>query len=226
MTEPIDRRKSRSVKADCFDPEPRRCLYCFVGLKSRPPKVGARLTFLRPPEGDGAAQGCPRRISAVSPTFVLVASSKNLGVDDHRLCPHPEARVRVYGYHLRVEAALSGGSMILATMDEEIIEPPDLDAYFSPQAYIFLSTHWAESGIPSLTVHTTGNFTDKEVLGARPREVAHRPRPAEELPDRAEREKGPARWLRGHHRGDPPRPHVARRPVLFVELGSTREAVG
>ena len=47
----------------------------------------------------------------------------------------------------------------------EIVTPPNLDSYFNPQAYIFLSRHRAESGIASLTVHTTGNFKDEAILG-------------------------------------------------------------
>ena len=79
------------------------------------------------------------------------------------------------------------GHLLLVTIDTEIIDPPDLDTYFNPQAYVFLSRHRAESQIPSLTVHTTGNFTDAPYLGGRPKEVGQgEPRPSEELHDRAE----------------------------------------
>ena len=106
---------------------------------------------------------------AGTPTYVLVASAKNPASQTIA-----NALIRAHGFEssgVRFGSTdlYQSGSVILATIDEEIIYPPDLDAYFRAQAYVFLSTHRAESGIPSLTVHTTGNFTDKEVLGARPK---------------------------------------------------------
>jgi D-aminoacyl-tRNA deacylase len=113
-------------------------------------------------------------------------------------------------------------SLLLATIETEIIDPPDLDAYFNPQAYIFLSRHRAESGIPSLTVHTTGNFTDTPHLGGRPREIG-RINPdlmknylialnkrKRDLPDYEI-------TIEATHHG----PTALQRAVLFVELGSS-----
>lgn len=117
--------------------------------------------------------------------------------------------------------------MILATVETEIIEPPDLDAYFRPQAYIFLSTHRAESGIPSLTVHTTGNFTREEVLGAGPREVGMIDPDLQknyimELSSRRRELEGYEVTIEATHHG----PTSLLRPVLFVELGSTERQWG
>jgi D-aminoacyl-tRNA deacylase len=112
-------------------------------------------------------------------------------------------------------------------MDSEIIYPPDLDSFFRPQAYIFLSTHRAESGIPSLTVHTTGNFTDKEVLGARAREVGAVDPDLQKnyvlaLHKRRSQLDGYEITIEATHHG----PTSLQRPVLFVELGSSEKHWG
>lgn len=162
-----------------------------------------------------------------SPTFVLVASSKNLAS-----MTIASALVRKHGFESTGIAFGSSplyqrGSVILATMDNEVIEPPDLDAYFRPQAYVFLSTHRAESGIPSLTVHTTGNFTDKAVLGARPREVGVIDPDLQKnyliaLHERKAQLDGYELTIEATHHG----PTSLKRPVLFVELGSTEKQWG
>jgi D-aminoacyl-tRNA deacylase len=162
-----------------------------------------------------------------SPTFVLVASSKNPAS-----MTIASALTRKHGFEstgitFGSRPLYQSGSVILATMDNEIIEPPDLDAYFRPQAYIFLSTHRSESGIPSLTVHTTGNFTDKEVLGARPREVGAIDPDLQKnyliaLNERKSQLDGYEITIEATHHG----PTSLRRPVLFVELGSNEKQWG
>lgn len=162
-----------------------------------------------------------------SPTFVLVASSKNLASTTIA-----SALIRKHGFEssgIRFGSRdlYQSGSVILATIDTEIIYPPDLDAYFRPSAYIFLSTHRAESGIPSLTVHTTGNFTDKGVLGARPREVGAIDPDLQKnyliaLNERRSQLEGYEITIEATHHG----PTSLRRPVLFVELGSTEKQWG
>ena len=119
------------------------------------------------------------------------------------------------------------GSLLLVTIDTEIISPPDLDTYFNPQAYIFLSRHRAESGIPSLTVHTTGNFTDKPSLGGRPREVGGVNPDLQKnyliaLDKRKDEIKDYQLTIEATHHG----PTSLKRPVLFVELGSSEENWG
>src|SRR5439155_19412817 len=105
-----------------------------------------------------------------SPTIGLVSSSKdsacqNLAremIEDQGFAP-PRTGFRGRPPHQK-------DSLLLATIDEEIIRPPNLDDYFNPQSYIFLSKHRAKSGVPSLTAHTTGNFGAAE-LGGNPREI-------------------------------------------------------
>jgi D-aminoacyl-tRNA deacylase len=162
-----------------------------------------------------------------SPTFVLVASSKNLASMTIASALMRKHGFESTGIRFGPRDLYQKGSVILATMDNEIIEPPDLDAYFRPQAYIFLSTHVAESGIPSLTVHTTGNFTDKEVLGARPREVGAIDPDLQKnyliaLNERRPQLDGYEITIEATHHG----PTSLRRPVLFVELGSTEKQWG
>ena len=160
-------------------------------------------------------------------TYVLVASSKNLASKTLAA-----ALIRKHGFESTGIAFGSSplyqsGSVILATMDSEIIEPPDLDSFFRPRAYIFLSTHRAESGIPSLTVHTTGNFTDKAVLGARPREVGVIDPDLQKnyliaLNERKSQLEGYEVTIEATHHG----PTSLKRPVLFVELGSSEKNWG
>jgi len=161
---------------------------------------------------------------AGSPTFVLVASSKNPASKTIA-----SSLVKGHGFEstgIRFQSTnlYQSGSVILATMDSEIIYPPDLDSFFRPQAYVFLSTHRSESEIPSLTVHTTGNFTDKEVLGARPREVGAIDPDLQKnyllaLNERRAKLQGYEITIEATHHG----PTSLKRPVLFVELGSSEK---
>ena len=114
------------------------------------------------------------------------------------------------------------GNLLLATIDTEIIHPPDLDEYFNPQAYVFLSRHYSESKIPALTVHTTGNFTDESVLGARPKEVGRVDPDLQKnylmaLNNRRKEIPDYEITIEATHHG----PTSLQKPVLFVELGSS-----
>src|SRR5579864_994517 len=46
----------------------------------------------------------------------------------------------------------------LVSSRKDIIYVDDLDSSFKNVQYVFISKHRAESGIPSLTAHFTGNF--------------------------------------------------------------------
>lgn len=113
-------------------------------------------------------------------------------------------------------------NLLLVSIDTEIVDPPDLDTYFNPQAYIFLSRHKSESKIPALTVHTTGNFTDTLFLGARPKEVGMVNPDLQKnymisLDKRRDEIEGYEITIEATHHG----PTSLKRPVLFVELGSS-----
>jgi len=159
-----------------------------------------------------------------TPTVVLVTST----ADEASACI-ARGLLKNHGFEsteieLMGRPVFQSGSLLLVTVETEIIGPPDLDLYFNPAAYVFLSRHRAESGIPSVTAHTTGNFTATPALGGRPREVGI------VNPDLL---KNYLRALDGHrdelegyqitmeatHHG----PTSLKRPVLFVELGSSEK---
>jgi len=155
-----------------------------------------------------------------SPTIVLVSSSKdpasqNLAREMIENQGFASTRIAFRGRPLHQK-----DSLLLATIDEEIIRPPNLDDYFNPQSYIFLSKHRAKSGVPSLTAHTTGNFGEAE-LGGNPREIA-RVNPdllknyLISLTKQGEAVSGYQVTAEATHHG----PTSLNKPVLFVEIGS------
>ena len=131
------------------------------------------------------------------------------------------------GVDLLGKAVYQKGSLLLAQFEGAIVEPPHLDEYFNPQAYIFLSRHSAESGVASLTAHTTGNFTSEARFGGAGRELG-RSDPSllknylAALWKRREDAKGYEITLEATHHG----PTSLQKPVLFVELGSSEKYWG
>ena len=118
-------------------------------------------------------------------------------------------------------------SFLLARFEGMIVTPPSLDEYFNPRAYIFLSRHSADSGIASLTAHTTGNFSGDAKFGGLGRELG-RADPAllknylVALWGHREEVKGYEITMEATHHG----PTSLQKPVLFVELGSSEEYWG
>ncbi len=162
-----------------------------------------------------------------SPTVLLVTSTK-----DQASTNIARGLVANHGFEstkiiLLGNPVLQRGSLLLATIDTELVNPPDLDTYFNPAAYVFLSRHRAESGIPSLTVHTTGNFTNEEYLGGRPREIGWINPDLQKnymiaLSRRRKQLEGYQISIEATHHG----PTSLRKPVLFVELGSSEKNWG
>ncbi len=155
-----------------------------------------------------------------SPTIVLVSSARDpasMNLAREMIENQGFASTRIA---FRGRAVYQKDSLLLVTIDEEIIRPPNLDDYFNPQAYIFLSKHRAQSGVPSLTAHTTGNFGEAE-LGGNPREIA-RVNPdllknyLISLAKNGEAVTGYQVTAEATHHG----PTSLNKPVLFVELGS------
>ncbi|MGI0081336.1 MAG: D-aminoacyl-tRNA deacylase [Nitrososphaerales archaeon] len=120
--------------------------------------------------------------------------------------------------------AYGEGEALLVTSKKEILFVEDLDDYFPDCRYVFISKHWAESGIPSLTAHFAGNFGKNE-FGGNPGEIA-RFSPSmlkryfsslnllrDEIPQTY------SLTLEATHHG----PTSLKAPVLFVELGSGPE---
>ena len=118
-------------------------------------------------------------------------------------------------------------SFLLARFEGVIVFPPPLDEYFNPQAYIFLSRHSAESGIASLTAHTTGNFSEEAKFGGSGNELA-RSDPSllknylMALWMHKEGVKEYEITMEATHHG----PTSLQKPVMFVELGSSEKYWG
>lgn len=121
-------------------------------------------------------------------------------------------------------------NIVIATSDKEIVFTEDLDDHFRDCDYVFLSRHRAESGIPSLTAHFTGNFGNEAPFGGRPREVSFCS-PAFlkayfselvflcEEKDELTNKKPYQLTVEATHHG----PTSLKNPVMFVELGSSEE---
>ena len=126
------------------------------------------------------------------------------------------------GVNLLGQPVFQKDSFLLARFEGMIVHPPALDEYFNPQAYIFLSRHSAESGIASLTAHSTGNFSAEAKFGGAGKELG-RADPSllknylMALWKRRDQVKGYEITMEATHHG----PTALQKPVLFVELGSS-----
>ena len=161
------------------------------------------------------------------PATVIVASSSDLASRTLGAALIESQGFESTGVALRGSPVYQRGALLLAFFEERIVDPPDLDSYFNPQAYVFLSRHYAESGIASLTAHTTGNFSTEAKFGGNQKELG-RSDPALlknyliALSKRKDRVKGYDITLEATHHG----PTSLLRPVLFVELGSSEKHWG
>jgi D-aminoacyl-tRNA deacylase len=158
------------------------------------------------------------------PATVLVASTTNLASMTIAEALIDSSGFASTGVNLLGKPVYQKGSLLLAFFDGSIVSPPDLDEFFNPQAYIFLSTHRAESGIPALTAHTTGNFSSEAEVGGNGKELG-RVDPAllknylRALAARKEEVKGYDITMEATHHG----PTSLQKPVMFVELGATEK---
>jgi len=131
------------------------------------------------------------------------------------------------GVNLLGQPVFQKDSFLLARYEGMIVFPPALDEYFNPQAYIFLSRHSAESGIASLTAHTTGNFSAEAKFGGSGKELG-RADPSLlknyliALWTHRDGVKGYEITMEATHHG----PTSLQKPVLFVELGSSEKYWG
>ena len=131
------------------------------------------------------------------------------------------------GVNLLGKPVYQKDSFLLARFEGMIVSPPDLDEYFNPQAYIFLSRHSADSGIASLTAHSTGNFSQEARFGGSGRELG-RSDPAllktylRTLWKHRGEAEGYEITMEATHHG----PTSLQKPVLFVELGSSEKHWG
>jgi D-aminoacyl-tRNA deacylase len=117
-----------------------------------------------------------------------------------------------------------GGIWLIATKKNQTLAN-HLDAFFDPEYYVFASRHRSESGEKTLTVHTPGNLTDKAMIGGRPKELAFCNANAMKVAlielrkARDEMKLDYKVSLEATHHG----PSELKKPVLFVEVGSSEE---
>ncbi len=124
-----------------------------------------------------------------------------------------------------------GGGTSLSVRYQRVklhVTPDDLlhqerldDVYPRATAYIFLSKHKSDSKIPTLTCHCTGNFADNP-YGGNPREIAIsypslQKRYLQALVASKDRVPRYDITIEASHHG----PTSLKKPVLFVELGSS-----
>ena len=163
-------------------------------------------------------------IAQGEPATVLVASTSNVASKTIADALVESSGFSSTGVNLLGKPVYQKGSFLLAFFDGSIVSPPDLDQFFNPQAYIFLSTHRAESGIPALTAHTTGNFSQVAEVGGEGRELG-RADPAlvknylRALSARKSEVQGYDITMEATHHG----PTSLQKPVMFVELGATEK---
>ena len=161
------------------------------------------------------------------PATVILASASDLASSTLANALVEGQGFQSTGVNLLGKPVFQKGSFLLARFEGMIVFPPDLDGFFNPQAYIFLSRHSAESGIASLTAHTTGNFSGEAKFGGNPRELS-RADPAlvknylMALWKRRDRVEGYEITMEATHHG----PTSLQKPVLFVELGSSEKFWG
>ena len=158
------------------------------------------------------------------PATVIVASTTNMASVTIAEALIQDSGFASTGVNLLGKPVYQKGSLLLAFFEGSIVSPPDLDEFFNPQAYIFLSTHRAESGIPALTAHTTGNFSGEAEVGGNGRELG-RADPAlvknylRALAARKDEVNGYDITMEATHHG----PTSLQKPVMFVELGATEK---
>ena len=63
----------------------------------------------------------------------------------------------------------------LVFLNEETIFAQHITDNFSPQLLVFVSRHSGVAGIPTLSVHTPGNLTEKAEFGGLPRKISVSP---------------------------------------------------
>jgi D-aminoacyl-tRNA deacylase len=113
----------------------------------------------------------------------------------------------------------------LYVTDESLLTLETLDVmYPNARAYIFLSKHRSDSGIPTLTCHCTGNFADAP-FGGNPKEIAIALPSLQKAYLQALAKADIVGYdiiIEATHHG----PTSLKKPVLFVELGSSEKQWG
>ena len=161
------------------------------------------------------------------PATVIVASTTDLASRTLAEVLVEGEGFKSTGVNLLGHPVFQKDSLLLARFEGVIVHPPPLDEYFNPQAYIFLSRHSAESGIASLTAHTTGNFSGEAKFGGAGKELGRAdPSLLKNYLIALWKHRGEVKEyeisMEATHHG----PTALQKPVLFVELGSSEKYWG
>jgi len=161
------------------------------------------------------------------PATVILASTTDLASRTLAEALVGEEGFQSTGVNLLGQPVFQKDSFLLARFEGSIVSPPGLDEYFNPQAYIFLSRHSAESGIASLTAHTTGNFSAEAKFGGLGKELGRAdPSLLKNYLIALWKHRGEVKeyeiTMEATHHG----PTSLQKPVLFVELGSSEKYWG
>jgi len=117
-------------------------------------------------------------------------------------------------------AILKKGEVWAIATEKKQTEAEHLDEFFDAEYYVFASRHRSESKTKTLTVHVTGNLTSQALVGGKPKQLAYCNASAmkaalQEL-QRAKMQDYKVSMEATHHG-----PTGLKKPVLFVEVGST-----
>src|ERR1051326_6553104 len=77
------------------------------------------------------------------PTVVLVSSVRDPASQNIAQRLRENHNFELTGVILFERPVYQKGSLLLVSVDTEIVTPPNLDSYFNPRAYVFLSRHRA-----------------------------------------------------------------------------------
>ena len=118
-----------------------------------------------------------------------------------------------------------GNMELYVSHDKSLLHLDNLDEIFpESNAFIFLSRHSSKSGIPTLTCHFTGNFSDNNQYGGHPRElgICHPSLQKQFIKDITYRQHSVPDYeitIEATHHG----PTSLKKPLLFIEIGSTEK---
>ncbi len=116
---------------------------------------------------------------------------------------------------------------ILTYLPDDIIYLNYLDNILDVEQYIFLSRHSSLAKIRSLTVHHTGNVTDEEIYGAKPRELCYTYPPLTRTIllniSKYARKYGISKEFEIVYEASHHGPTSLSKPLVFVEIGSSEE---
>jgi D-aminoacyl-tRNA deacylase len=136
-----------------------------------------------------------------------------------------------YEIHIAKEDYSSYDSYTFANVElyvshgKSLLRLDNLDQTFpDSEAFIFLSRHSSESGIPTLTCHFTGNFSDNNQYGGLPRElgICHPSLQKQFIREISYRQYSVPDYeitIEATHHG----PTSLKKPLLFIEIGSTEK---